>query len=93
MESQATYYQPSCNTQQAMVKRYEDGTRVGDDVMGGANPLLLVHGNLTEGAPPPVPPPSPASPGKSKRGRPTNVIEGNHMVLTGRVDTAPFMRA
>jgi hypothetical protein len=83
---------------QAALKHYQDGTRIGDDVMGGANPLLLVHGSLTEeGARntphPPQPQPGSPSGGDSKRGRRPNVIEAIHMVQTGRVDTAPFMRA
>lgn len=65
------------------MKHYHDGTRISDEVMGGANPLLVVHGNLTEDGRT-APPPSP-----EKRSRPI-VIDGNHMVCTGRVDTRPF---
>lgn len=68
---------------QAAVKHHREGTRVSDNVMAGANPLLMVQGGLTEDGR--TPPPSP-----DKRSRP-NVIEANHMLSTGRLDTRPFM--
>jgi len=59
---------------QAILKQYLDGISVNQQVMTGDNPLLVVNGKVNLNAP--------------VRGEvSTVVIEGNHMVGTGRVST------
>merc|ERR1711937_741999 len=59
---------------QAILKQYLDGISVNHEVMTSSNPLLVVNGKVNLHAP--------------VRGDVSNVIiDGNHMVGTGRVGT------
>jgi peptidoglycan hydrolase CwlO-like protein len=59
---------------QTILKQYLDGISVNEDVMNSDNPLLVINGRVNLNAP------------LVGRGSDPAVIEGNHMVNTGRVE-------
>ncbi|KAM3578081.1 hypothetical protein VYU27_000179 [Nannochloropsis oceanica] len=81
---------------QLAIQQYLDGVTVNDGILNGSNPLLVVKPKTKT---PPRPPrrhdgssngSSSSSSSHPRKGHHPCVIEGNHMLQTGRLNTAPF---